>query len=109
MDTSVLLDVARGDAAWGRWLSARLNDRAAAGPLVINDVVYAEVSVSFARMEELDAFLGEAGFKLERTPRPALSLAARVHLRYWRRGGPAPACWLTSSPAPTPRCGASRC
>jgi len=57
------------------------------GPLVINDVVYAEVSVTFSRIEETDAFVREAGLRLERTPRPALFLAARAHVRYRRRGG----------------------
>ena len=90
VDTNVLLDVARGDADWVAWSSARLNERAARGPLVINDVVYAEVSVGFDRIEEVDEFLGKAGFKVERTPRPALFLAARAHLRYRRRGGARP-------------------
>jgi predicted nucleic acid-binding protein len=90
VDTNVVLDVARDDASWAAWSSARLNECAAQGPLVINDIVYAEVSVSFERIEELDAFLGEAGLKLERTPRPALFLAARAHLRYRRRGGARP-------------------
>ena len=86
VDTNVLLDIARSDAAWAAWSSARLNERAARGPLVINDVVYAKVSVTFERVEETDAFLREAGIKLERTPRPALFLAARAHVRYKRRG-----------------------
>ncbi len=87
VDTIILLDVVRNDAAWAAWSSARLNKRAAQGPLVINDVVYAEVSVTFERIEETNAFLREAGFKVERTPRPALFLAARAHVRYRRRGG----------------------
>jgi predicted nucleic acid-binding protein len=87
VDTNVLLDVARGDASWAAWSNARLDERAACGPLVINDVVYAEVSVTFDRIEAVNAFLEGAGFKLERTPRPALFLAARAHLRYRRRGG----------------------
>ena len=90
MDTNVLLDVARNDAAWVDWSGARLNDCAAAGPLVINDVVYAEVSAGFEKVEDVDAFLDEAGFRVERTPRPALFLAARAHLRYRRRGGTRP-------------------
>lgn len=87
VDTNVLLDIARNDAAWVAWSSARLNERSVRGPLVINDVVYAEVSVTFERMEETDAFLREAGFEVERTPRPALFLAARAHVLYRRRGG----------------------
>ncbi len=87
VDTNVLLDLARNDPAWAAWSSARLDESAARGPLVINDVVYAEVSVTFERIEETNAFLREAGFKVERTPRPALFLAARAHVRYRRRGG----------------------
>lgn len=87
VDTNVLLDIARDDAVWFAWSSARLNERAAWGPLLINDVVYAEVSATFEQMEETEAFLRGAGLKLERTPRPALFLAARAHLRYRRRGG----------------------
>ena len=87
VDTSVLLDLARNDAAWVGWSNSWLNERATAGPLVINDVVYAEVSVTFERMEEMDAFVGGIGVILERTPRQALFLAARAHLRYRRRGG----------------------
>ena len=45
-----------------------------------------KVSVTFERVEETDAFLREAGIRLERTPRPALFLAARAHVRYKRRG-----------------------
>lgn len=87
VDTNVLLDIARNDAAWFAWSSARMNERAARGPLVINDVVYAEVSVTFERIEETDAFLREAGLRVERTPRPALFLAARAHVRYRLRCG----------------------
>lgn len=87
MDSNVLLDIAQADATWSGWSRARLAERAAAGPLLINDIVHAEVSVSFARIEELDAFVGAAGLRLERTPQPALFLAARAHLRYRRRGG----------------------
>lgn len=87
VDTNVLLDLARNDAAWAAWSGMRLNERASRGPLVVNDVVYAELSVTFERVEETDAFLRGARIRVERTPRPALFLAARAHLRYRRRGG----------------------
>lgn len=87
VDTNVLLDIVNDDAAWFDWSSARLNEEAARGPLVINYVVYAEVSVTFPRIEDTDAFVRGTGLRLERTPRPALFLAARAYVLYRRRGG----------------------
>lgn len=62
-------------------------ERFALGRLIINDVVYAEVSVGFAGAERMDSFLSLVGIQVERTSRPALILAARAHLDYRRQGG----------------------
>lgn len=87
VDANILLDVAQPGAEWFPWSSARLQERFALGPLLINDVVYAEVSVAFADAARLDEFLSLVGIQLERTSRPALILAARAHLSYRRQGG----------------------
>ncbi|MDB5412607.1 MAG: hypothetical protein JWR10_942 [Rubritepida sp.] len=87
VDSNVLLDITQGDSEWTHWSRHRLNEQAASGPLLINDIVYAELSVSFSRIEELNAFLTAAGIELERTPREGLVLAVRAHLRYRRQGG----------------------
>jgi len=87
VDSNVLLDLVQAERAWLAWSRAQLAACAAAGPLLANDVVYAEVSVGFRRPEEVDAFLDGAGITVERTPSRALFLAARAQLDYRRRGG----------------------
>jgi len=60
---------------------------AAQGPLLINDVIYAELSVRFAGVEQVDAFVAEAGLLLEPLTRPALFLAGKVFRACRSRGG----------------------
>ena len=87
IDTNVLLDVATDDPVWADWSIRQLDAAAAKGPLVINDVVYAELSVGFERIEDLDALLDEAGVGLEEIPREALFLAGKAFRRYRAAGG----------------------
>lgn len=87
LDSNILLDIASRDATWFGWSSARLRERREAGAFVINDVVYAEISVGFGSSERLDAFLGLLDVAVERSPKPALMLAGRAHLDYRRHGG----------------------
>ena len=87
VDANILLDVAQAQGEWLAWSSARLRERFVAGPLIINDVVYAEVSVGFLANERLDSFLSLVGVEVLRTSRPALILAARAHMEYRRQGG----------------------
>ena len=55
--------------------------------IVINDIVYAELSVGYARMEQLDAMISAAGLTIAAIPRPALFLASKVFQRYRAAGG----------------------
>ncbi|TCI00111.1 PIN domain-containing protein [Roseococcus sp. SYP-B2431] len=87
VDTNILLDIIQGRSEWTEWSRQRLNERVALGPLVINDIVFSEVSVSFRHLDELDQFLQAAGIEVQRTPREGLALAAQAHLQYRRRGG----------------------
>jgi len=87
IDTNVLLDLATDDPAWADWSVRHLDAAAVKGPLVINDVVYAELSVGFERIEELDDLLDEAGITLEEIPREALFLAGKAFRRYRAAGG----------------------
>jgi predicted nucleic acid-binding protein len=61
--------------------------RRMAGPLWINDVVYAELSVRFVTMQVLDALLEEVGIEIAAMSRPALFLAGKVSIRYRAAGG----------------------
>jgi Predicted nucleic acid-binding protein, contains PIN domain len=87
IDTNVLLDLATNDSVWADWSVRQLDRAAVKGPLVINDVVYAELSVGFERIEELDELLDEAGITLDEIPREALFLAGKAFRRYRAVGG----------------------
>ncbi len=87
VDSNVLLDVVTDDPAWALWSIAELDAAAMRGPLVINDVIYAELSVRFERIEALDAVLDEARISLDRIPREALFLAGKAFQQYRAAGG----------------------
>ena len=59
VDSNVLLDVATNDAAWGDWSAEALERTADEAILVINPLVYAEVSVGFDAIEDLEAALSD--------------------------------------------------
>ena len=54
VDSAVILDVLTEDDEWLDWSSSQLAESASAGMLVINPIIYAEVSARFERIEELD-------------------------------------------------------
>lgn len=63
VDTNVLLDLVTDDPVWADWSIEQLELASVSGSLYINDVVYAELSVRYERIEELDAFVDQAGLK----------------------------------------------
>ena len=85
VDTNVLLDVVLDDPAWADWSQGQLEMASLRGSLVINPVIYAELSMAFARIEQLEEVLAEGGFELHEVPREALFLAGKVFLEYRRR------------------------
>ncbi len=87
VDTNVLLDLVTDDAVWSEWSLARLEEAALAGAVLINDVVYAETSIRYERIEDLDAMLSEAMIEIAPTPRPALFLAGKAFQQYRAAGG----------------------
>ena len=87
MDSNVLLDVATEDPQWLAWSAERLAEQAEARPLVINPLIYAEVSVGFSRVEDLDDVLPPESFRREALPWQAGFLAGKVSLDYRRTGG----------------------
>ena len=87
VDSNVILDVVTEDAEWVDWSAAMLSRAARDGRLVINPLIYAEVSCGYARIEDLDEALPAAYFTREPLPWAAAFLAARAFLSYRRRGG----------------------
>jgi predicted nucleic acid-binding protein len=87
VDTNVLLDVFGDDAEWSDWSQDRLDSASATDTLAINPVIYSELSIGFARIEELEAVIKEASLAFEDIPREALFLAGKAFLRYRRSRG----------------------
>jgi len=87
VDTSVLIDILQNDPDWAQWSVSALAQAEQRDELVINDVIYAEVSTRFEQLEDVDRVVSEFGVRLERIPREALFLAGKAFLRYRRSGG----------------------
>ena len=87
VDSNVLLDVMTEDARWFAWSADAIERAADTARLVINPVIYAEVSVRYRRIEDLDAALPRALFDREAIPFEAAFLAGKSYLAYRRRGG----------------------
>jgi predicted nucleic acid-binding protein len=87
VDSNVLIDIMTEDPRWFSWASAALERAADSFRLVINPVIYAEVSVRYSRIEELDAALPKAMFDREPVPYEAAFLAGKCFVAYRQRGG----------------------
>jgi len=87
VDTNVLIDVLHRDPIWASWSDSNLERVADEATLVINPIVYGELSLGFATIEELDSALEPHLVEREGLPYPAAFLAGRAFLEYRRRGG----------------------
>lgn len=87
VDSNVLLDLFTRDARWLDWSSDALTQAADNSRLVINAVIFAEISVRFSRIEELDSALTATDFSRESIPFDAAFLAAKAFQTYRLRGG----------------------
>jgi predicted nucleic acid-binding protein len=87
VDSNVLLDVMTEDARWFSWSAGAIEQAAGTARLLINPIIYAEVSVRYSRIEELDAALPKTMFDREAIPYEAAFLAGKSFLAYRRRGG----------------------
>jgi hypothetical protein len=87
VDSNVLLDVLTEDDEWFDWSAAMIERAANAGALYINPIIYAEVSVGFSRIEELDEALPPGYYRRADLPWAAGFLAGHAYVKYRRRGG----------------------
>ena len=94
IDSNVLIDLLIDDPKWSDWSLAHLEQAALKGPLLINDIVYAETSTRYLAIEDLESALGIANVSVVPTPRTALfSRRQSLHSispRWWnshRRAG----------------------
>jgi predicted nucleic acid-binding protein len=87
VDSSVILDIVTDDPVWGHWSEVALAQAGDEGQLVINPIVYAEISIGFDQIEELDDAVPADAFRREALPYDAGFLAGKAFLAYRRRGG----------------------
>jgi predicted nucleic acid-binding protein len=87
VDSSVLLDLLTEDPTWFQWSSTALESQAEHSLLVINPIIYAEVSIRFERIEDLEEALPSEMFRRDALPWEAAFLAGKCFVRYRRRGG----------------------
>ncbi|HMM92269.1 type II toxin-antitoxin system VapC family toxin [Bradyrhizobium sp.] len=87
VDSNVLLDVVTDGEAWADWSQGQLEQAASVGPLIINDIIYAEISTRYPAVEDVDAMLHNLDIEVVAIPRSALFLAGKAYLRYRATGG----------------------
>ena len=87
VDSNVLLDVITDDPVWGNWASVTLIKLFNEYKLAINPIIYAEVSIRFSTIEELEETISQIFFKRLSVPYEAAFLAGKCYMEYKERGG----------------------
>lgn len=87
LDSNVVLDIVTADPVWAIWSKETIARAQVQNRLAINDVVYAEMSIRFLDITDVDTFVSEMSLDLERMPKAALFLAGKVYQRYRAAGG----------------------
>jgi len=87
IDSNVLLDLMTEDMRWLSWSAAAVEKAADRFRLAINPIIYAEVSIRYSRIEDLEAALPKALVDREAIPYEAAFLAGKCFLAYRQQGG----------------------
>jgi predicted nucleic acid-binding protein len=87
VDSSVILDVFENDPTWCEWSLHMLEEHGESNRLIINQIIYTEISIGFDRIKELDDAISQSGLKILEIPKEALFLTGKVFLKYRRKKG----------------------
>lgn len=87
VDTNVLVDVLEDDPAWADWSVKQLRSQSQVHELIVNPVIYSELSLTFDSVQALDEAIESMGISVHEVPRPALFLAGKAFVKYRRGGG----------------------
>jgi len=87
VDTNILVDVLEADPDWADWSIAQLRAQSKVHRLVINPIIYSELSMTFSTFEALDAAVDQMQLQIVEMPRQALFLAGKAIVNYRRQGG----------------------
>lgn len=87
VDTNVLVDVLQNDTQWADWSVGQLRAQSRVHDLVINPVIYAELSLMFESVDALEETIERMELRFQELPRASLFLAGKAFVRYRRDGG----------------------
>jgi predicted nucleic acid-binding protein len=87
VDSNVILDLVTDDPAWFEWSSESLSRAADESTLAVNPIIFAEVSIGFSTLEEIEDLLPARDFRRLELPYEAAFLAGKAFLAYRKRGG----------------------
>jgi predicted nucleic acid-binding protein len=87
VDSNVILDLATIDSVWAAWSATTVTSLVDKTVLVINPLIYAEISIRYSSVEELEAALPIEAFRRDILPYEAAFLAGKRFLEYRKRGG----------------------
>jgi predicted nucleic acid-binding protein len=87
VDTNVLIDILSSDTTWGSWSATALRQKSGHGPLVIHEIVYAELTGRYSTQQALDSIVERLDLHFEWLPKSALHLAGQTFTNYRRSGG----------------------
>ena len=87
VDSNVVLDVLDADQGWGEWSARKIAEAGDSGRVIINPIIFAEVSISFMYFAEFDLLISSINLAREPLPWEAAFEAGRAHQLYRRRSG----------------------
>jgi predicted nucleic acid-binding protein len=87
VDTNILLDIANRNPIWLNWSASQMMQLAKIHDLIINPIIYAEFSVTYVLLAEVEKSVSDLGLKVEDLPREAAFLAGKAFNQYRRPGG----------------------
>jgi hypothetical protein len=90
VDSNILIDILSSDPIWLQWSTEQLIKRSDSGPLIINDIIYAEIATRAPSQGRLDDDLLDLDIQFDRIPKQSLFAAAKAFQRYRATGGSRP-------------------
>jgi predicted nucleic acid-binding protein len=87
VDTNILLDIANRNPIWLNWSASQMMQLAKIHDLIINPIIYAEFSVTYVLLAEVEKSVSDLGLKVEDLPREAAFLAGKAFNQYRKQGG----------------------
>ena len=87
VDSNIILDIFLNDPKWADWSESILEKYVQNATLYINAIVYAEISIGFGKIEDLESAVQRTGFRMLEIPKEALFLAGKAFLKYKQRSG----------------------